>query len=44
MVLASFVGVCAIWRQRDRSPQTIASTFIGLLVIVFLLGEFLAPH
>ncbi len=44
MVLASFLGIFAIWRHHDRSLKTIASTVIGLFVVVLLLGEFLAPH
>ena len=44
MVLAFFIGVFAISRQHDRSPQTIASTVIGLFAVVLLLGEFVAPH
>ena len=44
MVLAFFIGIFAIWRQHDRSPKTLASTVIGLFVVVLLLVESLAPH
>jgi hypothetical protein len=44
VVLSSFIGVLAIWKGHDRSPRTIASTVIGLSVVLLVLGEFLAPH
>lgn len=43
--LSSLVtGAIAIVRSKERSTIVLVATIIGLLVFIFLLGEFLFPH
>ena len=37
-----FTGVFAIWKQGERSASVYIATFIGLLVLVFVVGELLS--
>jgi len=39
-----FAGIFAILKQKERSVAVFATTFVGLLVLWFLLGEILVPH
>jgi hypothetical protein len=43
-VLASIVGIVAVAAKKERSFFAYISTLIGLLLLVFLLGEFVSPH
>jgi len=43
-ILAFFVGVVAVIVKKERSFFVYISTFIGMLLLVFLLGEFFSPH
>lgn len=43
--IAAFItGIIAIWKRKERSILVFAATLIGLLVMLFLLGEILVPH
>lgn len=42
-VLAFCLGLMAIIKKKERSPLVFIATFIGLLVLVFVAGEFLGP-
>lgn len=41
---AFFVGILGVIRQKDRSVLVMATIVIGLLVIIFILGEIIIPH
>ena len=41
---AGIVGLLAVTRQRERSWLVWLAMLPGLLVLVFVLGEFLVPH
>ena len=43
-ILALFTGLSAILKQKDRAFSVFASTFIGALLLIFLLAELLFPH
>lgn len=43
-VLASFAGIVAIIKNKERSVFVYIATAIGLYVLVFVLGEILFPH
>jgi hypothetical protein len=43
-ISAFAIGLIAIIRQRERALLVCCSTLIGVLLIVFLLGELLSPH
>lgn len=43
-VLAFFSGLLAILRQKERSIFVFASTLIGSLMLLFLIGEVVFPH
>ena len=43
-VAAFFTGVAAILRRKERSPLVFLATLIGLLVLLFVLGEVSSPH
>jgi len=43
-ILAFIVGLTAIMRQKDRALPVYAATLIGMLLILFLIGEVLFPH
>lgn len=39
-----FIGVVSIWQQKERSVFVYLAVLIGLLVLIFVLGEILTPH
>ena len=43
-ISAMVVGIISIVRSRERSVFVFLATVIGLLVLIFLLGEILVPH
>jgi hypothetical protein len=43
-VSAFFVGLVAITRERERAVLVYVATLIGMLHILFLLGEVVFPH
>jgi hypothetical protein len=43
-VSAFITGIIAILKYKERSLLVFIATFIGLNILVFLLGEFLSPH
>ena len=43
-VLAFFTGIIGIIRGKERSVLVFAAAAIGLLVLLFVLGEILSPH
>ena len=43
-LLAFFTGVISLVKYKERSALIYITTFIGLLAVFFLLGEFLVPH
>ncbi len=43
-VLACIAGLMAIIRQKEHALLVYVSTAVGILLILFLLGEFLFPH
>lgn len=43
-VLAFFSGLLAIIREKERSIFVIASTLVGSLMVLFLIGEIVFPH
>lgn len=43
-VSAFFTGLIAIIKDKERAVVVFVSTVLGLLVILFLIGEFTSPH
>jgi hypothetical protein len=43
-VSAFITGLIAILKYKERTLLVFLATFIGLNVLIFLLGEFLVPH
>jgi len=43
-VLAFVVGIVAVAAKKERSFFVYISTLIGLLLAIFLVGEFISPH
>lgn len=44
VVLAGLTGLFALIRLRERAITVFASTLIGLIALVFIVGEFVSPH
>ena len=43
-IASFFTGVLSIWKYKERSIFVFVACLIGLLVLIFLLGEILVPH
>lgn len=43
-ILAFITGIITVAAKKERSFFVYISTLIGLLLIIFLLGEFISPH
>lgn len=43
-VVAFFTGIIAIVKHKERSILVFISSTVGLLVLIFVSGEFLFPH
>ena len=43
-VLASIIGIVAVAVKQERSFFVYISTLIGLLLAIFLVGEFISPY
>jgi hypothetical protein len=43
-IIAFFTGVISIIKRKERSLLVFVATIIGLLLILFLLGEIFSPH
>jgi len=43
-VLAIVVGIVAVAVKKERSFLVYISTLIGMLLAIFLVGEFISPH
>lgn len=43
-VLALIAGLVALIRRQERAMLVYVSTAVGALVVVYLIGEFAAPH
>ncbi|MCJ7510668.1 MAG: hypothetical protein MUP14_07275 [Dehalococcoidia bacterium] len=43
-VLAFFTGIIGIIRSKERSVLVFVASAIGLLILLFMLGEILSPH
>lgn len=43
-ITALLIGAVAIIKEKERSAFVFIATLIGLLVLIFILGEFLFPH
>jgi len=43
-VLAFVIGIVAVAAKKERSLFVYISTLIGLLLAIFLVGEFISPH
>jgi hypothetical protein len=43
-VFAFILGITSLIKSKERSPLVIIATVIGLVIIVFLAGEFLGPQ
>ena len=41
---AFFLGIVSIVKHKERSVLIYLAAFVGLLTLLFLLGEFLFPH
>jgi cytochrome bd-type quinol oxidase subunit 2 len=44
VIAAAMVGAISLIRYNERSPLVFLVVGLGLLVLIFLLGEFLFPH
>ncbi len=42
--LAFFIGIVGIIKSKERSVLVFLAAAIGLLILVFVLGEILSPH
>jgi len=43
-IMALILGLISIIKSKERSPLVFIATIIGLLILVFLIGEFTVPH
>ena len=43
-ILAFIIGIVAVAAKKERSLYVYVSTLIGLLLAIFLAGEFISPH
>lgn len=43
-ITAFFIGLIGIIRSKERAILVFIATFIGLFVLVFIIGEFSSPH
>jgi len=43
-VSACIIGLIAIIRQKERALLVYGATLLGVLLIIFLFGEFIFPH
>jgi len=43
-ILAFIVGIVAVAAKKERSFFVYISTLIGMLLTIFLVGEFITPH
>lgn len=43
-IAAFLVGLLALVRQNERALLVYVSTVVGMLLMVFLAGEFISPH
>ncbi len=43
-IIASILGVMSIAKNKERSVLVFLATAIGVLALVFIVGEFLFPH
>ena len=43
-IAAFFAGIVSIWRQKERAILVFATIIVGLLVLLFVVGEFTTPH
>jgi len=43
-IAAFLTGIVSIVKSKERSVSVILATAIGLLVLIFVLGEILSPH
>lgn len=43
-MLAFFTGIISIIKSKERSVFVFLAMTMGLLVLIFILGEFLSPH
>ena len=43
-VAAFFTGIVSIWKYKERAILVFAASIIGLLVLLFVVGEFTSPH
>lgn len=43
-ISAFFTGIISIVKGKERSALAFISTIIGLLILIFVIGEFIFPH
>ena len=43
-IAAFFAGLVAVFKEKERSVLVYLSIILGLLVLVFITGELVAPH
>ena len=43
-IMASVMGLVAVIKQKERALLVYGSTLLGMLLILFLIGEVLFPH
>jgi hypothetical protein len=43
-ILAFIIGIVAVAAKKERSLYVYVSTLIGMLLTIFLAGEFISPH
>lgn len=43
-VLAFFTGIIGVIKSKERSPLVFLATTMGLVILIFMLGEILSPH
>ena len=43
-IAAFFTGIIAIIKAKERSPLVFLATFIGLVILWFIVGEIAVPH
>ncbi|WP_379969657.1 hypothetical protein [Ectobacillus sp. sgz5001026] len=43
-VCAFLIGMISIFKKKERSIFVFLVTFIGLMLLIFLMGEVLVPH
>jgi len=43
-IASFFTGIFSVIKKKERAISVLISSFIGMIVLFFVIGEFLTPH